>query len=407
MPKLENIVNTEGCAVFCVSVEGPLAGLAIQAAEAAGARFAGGFPDYFRLDDPLIIPAALQEAALAVALVDMDTNFEAALETAEVLGKLPTPRVLTVAISGESGPDAVLRAMRAGFSEFLSKPVTADQLAEVVTRFQERQTIVPTAQYSSGKVITLCGVKGGTGTTTLAVHLALALQKKFNKNVLLLDHHHQLGHVCLHLGLKPGLYHFDELCRNVDRLDAELLRGLVTRHSSGMDVVGSADVCSIGKAGAPEEVQRVLNFLRRQYDFVIIDTGLSEDDLSSQSDEVYLVATPDVAAVRDAARFQDRYRLYESLSRRVKVVLNRANQPQGLTTESVEDTLACSVIPVANHTAELLRAVNSGEPLDLMRRSEFMAGIVKWAERVAGPSNDTVSDKKTKFPLWRLAGATR
>ncbi len=207
--------------------------------------------------------------------------------------------------------------------------------------------------------------------------------------------------------MKPGLYHFDELCRNVDRLDAELLRGLVTRHSSGMDVVGSADVCSIGKAGAPEEVQRVLNFLRRQYDFVIIDTGLSEDDLSSQSDEVYLVATPDVAAVRDAARFQDRYRLYESLSRRVKVVLNRANQPQGLTTESVEDTLACSVIPVANHTAELLRAVNSGEPLDLMRRSEFMAGIVKWAERVAGPSNDTVSDKKTKFPLWRLAGATR
>jgi pilus assembly protein CpaE len=407
MPKLENIVNTEGCAVFCVSVEGPLAGLAIQAAEAAGARFAGGFPDYFRLDDPLIIPAALQEAALAVALVDMDTNFEAALETAEVLGKLPTPRVLTVAISGESGPDAVLRAMRAGFSEFLSKPVTADQLAEVVTRFQERQTIVPTAQYSSGKVITLCGVKGGTGATTLAVHLALALQKKFNKNVLLLDHHHQLGHVCLHLGLKPGLYHFDELCRNVDRLDAELLRGLVTRHSSGMDVVGSADVCSIGKAGAPEEVQRVLNFLRRQYDFVVIDTGLSEDDLSSQSDEVYLVATPDVAAVRDAARFQDRYRLYESLSRRVKVVLNRANQPQGLTTESVEDTLACSVIPVANHTAELLRAVNSGEPLDLMRRSEFMAGIVKWAERVAGPSNDTVSDKKTKFPLWRLAGATR
>jgi CheY-like chemotaxis protein len=149
MPKLENIVNTEGCAVFCVSVEGPLAGLAIQAAEAAGARFAGGFPDYFRLDDPLIIPAALQEAALAVALVDMDTNFEAALETAEVLGKLPTPRVLTVAISGESGPDAVLRAMRAGFSEFLSKPVTADQLAEVVTRFQERQTIVPTAQCST------------------------------------------------------------------------------------------------------------------------------------------------------------------------------------------------------------------------------------------------------------------
>ena len=407
MPKLENNSNSEGCAVFCVAVEGPLAGLAIHAAEVAGAKFAGGFPDYFRLDDPLIIPAALQEAALAVAVVDMDPNFDAALETAEVLQKLPTPRVLTVAVSGETGPDAVLRAMRAGFSEFLSKPVTAEQLAEVVQRFQDRQTVVPTAQYSAGKVITVCGVKGGVGTTTLAVHLALALQKKFGKNTLLLDHHHQLGHVCLHLGLKPGLYHFDELCRNVDRLDGELLRGLVTRHSSGMDVVGSPDICSIGKTGAPEEVQRVLNFLRRQYDFVVVDTSMAEDDLSAQSDEIYLVATPDVAAVRDAARFQDRFRLYESLSRRVRVVLNRANQPQALTTESVEDTLACSVIPVSNHTAELMRAVNSGEPLDLARRSEFMAGVIKWAERVAGPSSENVIDKKAKFPLWRLAGATR
>jgi pilus assembly protein CpaE len=407
MPKLESIVNNEGCAVFCVAVEGALAGLAIHAAETAGAKFAGGFPEYFRLGDPLIIPGALQEAALAVAIVDMDNNFEAALETAEVLQKLPSPRVLSVAISGESGPDAVLRAMRAGFSEFLSKPVTGEQLAEVVSRFQERQTAVPTAQYSSGKVITLSGVKGGVGTTTLAVHLALALQKKFNKNTLLLDHHMQLGHVCLQLGLKPGMYHFDELCRNVDRLDAELLRGLVTRHSSGLDVVGSTDICTIGKAGAAEEVQRVLNFLRRQYDFVIIDSSVHEDDLSSQSDEIFMVATPDVAAVRDAARFQDRYRLYESLSRRVRIVLNRANQPQGLTTESVEDTLGCSVIAIANQSSDLLRAVNSGEPLDMTKKSEFMAGIVKWAERLAGPSSETVIDKKAKFPLWRLAGATR
>jgi pilus assembly protein CpaE len=337
----------------------------------------------------------------------MDNNFEAALETAEVLQKLPSPRVLTVAISGESGPDAVLRAMRAGFSEFLSKPVSAQQLTEVVERFQERQSLVPATQYSSGKVITLTGVKGGVGTTTLAVHLALTLQKKFNKSVLLIDHHQQLGHVCLQLGLKPGMYHFDELCRNVDRLDTELLRGMVTRHSSGIDVVGSPDTCTIGKAGHAEDVQRVLNFLRRNYDYVIMDSSLYEDDLTAQSDEIYLVATPDVAAVRDAARLQDRFRLYEALSRRVRVVLNRSNQPQALPVESVEDTLNTTVISIANQTGDLLRAVNAGEPMDVTKKSEFMGGIVKWAERFSGPTTDTLTDKKVKFPLWRLAGATR
>jgi pilus assembly protein CpaE len=407
MSRLEKDLLSEGCAVFCVGVQGNLAAIANQAAESAGARFAGGFPDYFRIGDPLIVPAPLQDYSLAIAVVDMDSHFEAALETAEVLQKLPTPRVLSVAISGEAGPDAVLRAMRAGFSEFLSKPVTAEQLAEVVTRFQERQAVVPATPFAAGKVITINGVKGGVGATTLAVHLALALQKRFEKSVLLLDHHQQLGHACLHLGLKPGMYNFDELCRNVDRLDAELLRGLVTRHSSGMDVVGSPDDCSTAKSGNPEEVQRVLNFLRRQYDYIVIDTSMHQDDLSAQSDEIYLVTTADVPAVRDAARFQDRFRLYEALSRRVRIVVNRANKPQSLPVETVEDTLGCSVIAIANQSADLMRAMNSGEPLDVMKKSEFMNGIVKWAERVAGPANEVLAEKKTKFPLWRLAGATR
>jgi len=203
------------------------------------------------------------------------------------------------------------------------------------------------------------------------------------------------------------MYHFDELCRNVDRLDPELLRGLVTRHASGIDVVGSPDDCSSVKGGNPEEVQRVLNFLRRQYDYVIVDTSVNEDDISSQSDEIYLVTTADVPAVRDAARYQDRFRLYEALSRRVRIVVNKANKPQSLPVESVEDTLGCSVIAVANQQADLMRAVNSGEPLDVMKKAEFMNGILKWAERVAGPATETVSDKKAKFPLWRLAGATR
>jgi septum formation inhibitor-activating ATPase MinD len=151
----------------------------------------------------------------------------------------------------------------------------------------------------------------------------------------------------------------------------------------------------------------VLNFLRRQYDYVVVDTSVNEDDISTQSDEIYLVTNADVPSVRDAARYQDRYRLYEALSRRVRILVNQANKPQSLPVESVEDTLGCSVIAVPNQQNELMRAVNSGEPMDVMKKSDFMNGILKWAERVAGPATEVVTDKKTKFPLWRLAGATR
>jgi hypothetical protein len=65
------------------------------------------------------------------------------------------------------------------------------------------------------------------------------------------------------------------------------------------------------------------------------------------------------------------------------------------------------VIQVPNHASELLRAVNAGEPLDPGRRSDFSSAIMKWAEAIAGPSVQSPAEKKNKFPLWRLAGATR
>jgi pilus assembly protein CpaE len=54
--------------------------------------------------------------------------------------------------------------------------------------------------------------------------------------------------VALYLGLKDTQYHFDELLRNADRLDSELLNGFVVRHRSGLDVIASPEM-----SGGPHE----------------------------------------------------------------------------------------------------------------------------------------------------------
>ena len=116
---------------------------------------------------------------------------------------------------------------------------------------------------STGRVLAFFGAKGGVGTTTLAVHLAMHLVRQHNRRTLIIDHKHQLGHVALYLGLKATQYHFDELLRNVDRLDTELLNGYAIRHSSGLVVIASPDISSKYYECKQDEIERVMDFLRR------------------------------------------------------------------------------------------------------------------------------------------------
>ena len=117
---------------------------------------------------------------------------------------------------------------------------------------------------NAGNVISLFGAKGGVGTTTLAVYLATFLVLEHRKKVLLIDHHHQLGHVCLYLGLKENPYYFDELLRNVDRLDAELLAGFLTHHPNGLDLLPSPYTCAARYGSSSRDMEQVLEFLTRR-----------------------------------------------------------------------------------------------------------------------------------------------
>jgi len=168
--------------------------------------------------------------------------------------------------------------VRNGCSEFLTKPIDEADLAASLVRFQAAMAVDPHAQSGIGRVIAFFGAKGGVGTTMLAVHLATHLVRQHGKKTLLIDHKHQLGHVALYLGLKDTQYHFDELLRNADRLDSELLNGFVVRHRSGLDVIASPEMSGSPHEAKPEELERVMDFLRREYDYVLIDSSVTYQD---------------------------------------------------------------------------------------------------------------------------------
>src|SRR5262249_18732626 len=148
-----------------------------------------------------------------------------------------------------------------------------------------------------GKVITLLGGKGGTGVTSLALHLALQLTAEKRK-CLLIDQHAALGDTCLYLGTGRHEYSIYELANNADRLAEELRRGFLLKHDSGLEVLDSPQTGDITNGSSPSALEHTLAFLAENYQFVVVDCppGLTDGTLAciSQSDHVAIVMTAEL-----------------------------------------------------------------------------------------------------------------
>ena len=177
--------------------------------------------------------------------------------------------------------------------------------------------------------------------------------------------------------------------RNVTRLDSELLRGFTAKHSSGLEVLSSPDICGGTRSVDSESVTRLLEFLRTEYDYIVVDcsTALLESDLAvlDGSDHVYLVATPEIGAIRDLSRYVDNLTRIETTVEKMHVVINRFSSRYAVKVEQIEKAIRLPIaIRLPNSYTELVRSVNLGEPIAPSRKSEFSMQFIKWAASLAG-----------------------
>ena len=402
-----------GQAVFCVCAgEEEIDVAANVAASLTGFFFAGAFRDYITAEKRPQFSQSMKNASSVVALIDFDADPELALKTAERLGQIFLKRICIIGMGAQLDPSLLLRAIRVGCMEFLTKPLSNMELTASLQRFQQFMAVSPQAQSSTGRVLAFFGAKGGVGTTVLAVHLATHLVKQHNRKTLLIDHKRQLGHVGLYLGLKDTQYHFDELVKNVDRLDIELLNGYCTRHSSGLDVITSPDISTKYYQCKDDEIERVMDFLRREYDFILIDSSIEYEDtkmsIIEQSDDVYLVSTPDVASLRDLVRLVEHIGLSPTAAGKLHLTINRSTASDSVTAEQIRKAVRFPVAnAIPNNYMELLRAINEGEPVEPGRKSDFNQALAAWTSQIVGAKESERSQtqgetsSRRSFAFWR------
>lgn len=343
--------------------------------------------------DPVV--RRIHSANPDVVLVDVPAdNASLALRAVELLHQ-ELPDSALFAIGSMTHPHVIVNAMRSGAREFIERPTTTTDLLEAFVRLTTAQRKMH-REGTRGKVFTVVNAKGGSGATTTAVNLALALQSAHG-NVALVDTA-PLGHCALHMNLKP-LFSVADAIRNLHRLDSSLLESFMTRHNGGLQLLAGANAPAAVEPSTAE-FARLFDMLVNHYRYVVVDASTRLDGttrlVSNLSETVLLVAHADVASLWSAARVQQY--LGETGGReRVWLVLNRFRKIPGFSESDAEAAAGIKLLwKIPNQYFAVSTAIDRGIPLMHQNQTDIARSFSGLAARL------TENDVDVKRSAWSL-----
>jgi pilus assembly protein CpaE len=275
------------------------------------------------LDD---LPHILNQHYDAI-LVGLDSDPDYAFDLVESLCAYNSATVMVY--TAETCLEPAIRFMRAGAREYLTLPLLKAEMADALDRVSTRRSATPQGRRTSKKLFVFLGAKGGCGVTTIASNFAVALAQESGARTLLIDFGLPLGDAALNLGMVTE-YSTANALQDSTRMDANFLRSLLAKHSSGLSVLPAPGEFSPVQA-TNETIDKLLAVARQSFDYVVVDTGsridLKDTALFEESASLYLITQVGVSELRNANRLISQF--FSSRGRRLQIVLNRYT-PQAL-----------------------------------------------------------------------------
>lgn len=301
---------------------------------------------------------------------------------------------MIIALHATAEPDSILAALRAGVQEFLYPPLLGNLRRALERRSEERDRFREGAH--KGRVVGFLSAKGGCGSTTLACHTAMELQRLNKPEILLADMDFDSG--MIHFLMKTkSTYSVQDAFNNLHRLDLSFWKAIISNGTPRLEIITAPSPVCLRQQPRPEQLQQVLRFVRQNYDWSIIDLGRNLSFLGmsvlDEVDETCLITTLDVPALHQAKQIIQTLMNTGYARNRLRLVLNRVPQRLEVTPDEIEKMFGVPVFAVlTDEYQDLYDAYAAGH---LLSEGKLARQIHSFSMKLAG-----IQEEKRKFRLF-------
>jgi len=334
-----------------------------------------------------------------VAIIALGPSADTAVRFIEKLNA-ECPGTALISAAQDASPDLILKSLRAGAREFLRIPISTEELRTVLSRISEFFTKQVEAPKKKGRMVSVFSSKGGCGTSFIATNLAAATAKK----TVLVDLNLQAGDLPLFLGLESR-YSIADMVEKRQRLDDDLVNSLVTPHSANLSLLAAPREADSADEIEPQHIFEVLQKLREHFEYIVLDPQHTFDSITlaalDQSDEIILVLTLDIPAIRSTQRALEIFDRLGYPRKKVRIVVNRWSKQIDLELKQVEKFLGEPVVAfVPSDYQTAVSSINLGTPLVQSEpTSKIALEIRRIAEQISLGVAPIVGSKQRR-PFW-------
>lgn len=340
-----------------------------------------------------------------IGVVAVDQDPDKALDLITTL-RSSSPECSILVTSTSNDGQLILQAMRAGAKEFLTQPISVEDLVGALERIGYQQFGGAAGKSRSSTVIAVAGATGGVGSTSLAVNLGCTLAADSTNSVALVDLDLSLGDADVFLDTIPD-YTLVDVAQNISRLDFTLLKRSLTKHSSGLYLLPRPVQLQDTSLITPDDLHRVLGLLKATFSHLILDLSKSYNEVDlvalRAANHILLVTQLDLPCLRNVVRLMMSFEDEPELKEKVRVVCNRVGLDSGkISLKKAQETIGRDIYwQLPNDYRSMVEMRNNGIPLiESSPRSQLTQQIGALAENLSGAAEPAAEAAPAQGGSW-------
>ena len=346
----------------------------------------------------------VEQSSPDVAVVAVDQDIAKAISLIQQLRDSSDCSVVVVSSSNDGS--LILQAMRAGAKEFLTQPLSVDELVAAFERISDQRAGAGNSRTRGCVCIAVAGACGGVGSTSLAVNLGCALAADESNTVALIDLDMSLGDADVFLDTIPD-YTIADVAQNVARMDFALLKKSMTKHSSGLYLLPRPVQLQDAPLVTAEDFRRVLGLLKASFTHVLLDLSKAYTPLDlaalEESNYAMLVTQLDLPCLRNAVRLLVSFDEIEGLKDKTRIVVNRIGLDAGqIGLKKAQETIGRDVFwQIPNDYRTMVEVRNNGVPLlEQFPKALITQSVTALSNALSGDSAEVRVEQTTTQGGW-------